>query len=230
MTGRGPVGIVSAVHTWLHDPLWVLASFGVVGVLLVVARRERGWNAGAKRRFLHIGIGACVLAITPRFHHLAWALVPPIAFIAINASRFLRGAFPGLADDPSAARGLWTFPLGVAATYLLFWGDGDRGAVLAGIAALTFGDPAAAWVGRRWGERRYRGFGFGRSLEGSLAFLLVSGFAIAWVAVFAVPGAIPLRFAVGCGAAGAAVEALSPPGWDNLFVPLAVAGAFGMLL
>jgi len=224
------VRIVSAVHTWLQDPLWVLASFGVVWVLVVLARRARAWDPGTKRRFLHIGIGACVFAITPRFQHLAWALVPPIAFIAINASRLLRERLPELADEPAAARGLWTFPLGVAVTYVLFWGDGAGAAVLAGIAALTVGDPAAAWVGRRWGERRFRGFGFGRSLEGSLAFLVVAGVAVGWVASYAAPGAIPLRFAVGCGAVGAAVEAVSPPGWDNLFVPVAVAAAFGMLL
>jgi dolichol kinase len=213
----------------MHDPLWVLASFGAVGVLLLLARRARTWHAGTRRRFLHVGVGACVFALTPRFHHLAWALVPPVAFIAVNAARRLRESFPDLTGDPAAARGLWTFPLGVATTYLLFWGDDSRAAILAGVAALTFADPAAAWVGRRWGERRFRGFGFGRSLEGSLTFLVVAGIVIGGVAAYAHPNAYALRFAVGCGAVGAAVEALSPPGWDNVLIPVVVAAVFGAL-
>jgi dolichol kinase len=217
------------VRSWIHDPLWVLASFGAVWGLLVFARASRAWSADARRRFLHVGVGSWVLAVTPRFDHLAWALVPPVAFVAINASRLLRDAFPDLGDRPAAARGLWTFPLGVVATYLLFWGGESRAAVLAGIAALTFGDPAAAWVGRRWGQRRYAGFGAGRSLEGSLAFLAVACVAVGAIAAYGSPDLHALRFAVGCGAAGAAVEAVTPAGWDNVSIPIVVAGVYGML-
>ena len=210
----------------LHDPILVLASFGAVAALLAATRLPRGWSADARRKFLHVSVGAWVLFVTPRFAHLAWALVPPVVFIAVNASRLLRDRFPELAEDPGAARGLWTFPLGVALAYVLFWNEEGRVPILAGVAALTFADPAAAIVGRRWGQRRYRGFGFGRSLEGSIAFLVVAAFAAGWIASHATPPGPFLRYAVGCGAAGATVEAFAPPGWDNVAIPLAVAAVF----
>jgi dolichol kinase len=217
------------VRSSLHDPILVLASFGAVAAFLAVARLLGGWSADARRKWLHVSVGAWVLFVTPRFGHLAWALVPPVVFIAVNASRLLRDRFPELAEDPGAARGLWTFPLGVAISYLLFWNDGGRVPILAGVAALTFADPAAALVGRRWGQRRYRGFGFGRSLEGTLAFLVVAAIASGWIASCATPPGPFLRYAVGCGAAGAAVEAFAPPGWDNVVIPVAVAFVFGAL-
>lgn len=212
-----------------HDPILVLVSFGAVAAFLAVARFAGGWSADARRKWLHVSVGAWVLFVTPRFTHLAWALVPPIVFIAVNASGRLRGSFPELADEPAAARGLWTFPLGVALTYLFFWHDAGRAAILAGVAALTFADPAAALVGRRWGQRRYRGFGHGRSLEGSIAFFVVAALVCGWTAAHAGhPGAFT-RYAVGCGAVGAFVEAFSPPGWDNIAIPVLVAAAFHAL-
>src|SRR3989442_8850775 len=99
-------------------------------------------------------------------------------------------------------------PPGVLCVDCLFWECANRGAVLAGIAALAFGDPAAALVGTRWGQRRYTRWAHGRSVEGSLAFLLVSGIATAAgllvalviVAGFGVPGFVPLGiFVLGSG-------------------------------
>jgi phytol kinase len=117
----------------------------------------------------------------------------------------------------------------VCLVYLFFW-DADRnGAVLAGIAALSFGDPAAALVGTRWGQRRYTRWAHGRTVEGSLAFFLVAAVAVAVVAA-ACPGGPPaIRAGVGCGIAGAIAEALSPAGVDNVTVPIVVAAAYQLL-
>jgi len=207
----------------------VLASFGAVAMLVGAVGALRTMSIGTRRRGLHLGVGAWVLFVTPRFEHLGWALVPPLAFVAVNASRLLRERLPELASDPAAARGLWAFPLGVALTYLFFWSGESRHAILAGIAALTFADPAAAWVGRRWGQRRYRGFGFGRTLEGTLAFLAIAALAGGWLAARQGSPVDVARAAVLCGGAGAGVEALAPPGWDNIAIPLAVAAVYAFL-
>lgn len=50
---------------------------------------------------------------------------------------------------------------------------------VAGLAVLGLGDPAAALVGRRWGRHRLAD---GRSLEGTLAFVVVGTLA-AWLAL-----------------------------------------------
>jgi dolichol kinase len=86
-----------------------------------------------------------------------------------------------------------------------------------GILVLALADPAAGFLGRRWGRVR---LGAG-TVEGSAAFLVVSflvvlPFAPAWVSLV-----VALATAV--------VEAIPWPADDNLTVPLTAAGAFLLL-
>ncbi|HEY7728247.1 MAG TPA: hypothetical protein VID50_07305 [Candidatus Eisenbacteria bacterium] len=215
----------------LHDPLLVLATFAYIGLLLLLVRSLSGIRPIAPftaRKLVHAGVGAGTLIATVLFAERGWALVAPSAFVLLNAAGAPGRALPALRPegrDPA----LWMFPLTVVVLYLLFWTDLHRAPVLAGVAALGFADPAAAAVGRRFGERRYVGWGHGRSLEGSAAYLIVTGAAAALLAA-RVPEPLPvLRLAVGCGAAGALIEAVSPTGWDNLSAPVAVAVAFRVL-
>ena len=191
----------------LHDPLLALASIGLVALLLHVARlaqrRERPLSRFAFRKILHALIGAATLFMTVLFHSRGWAIVPPALFIVLNASPKLRAFVPGLADDAREALGLWMFPLGVCLTCLFFWDFGHRGAVLAGLAALSFADPAAAFVGTDLGQRRYSRWAYGRTVEGSLAFFLVAAAAVALVAALCPGGPPAIRAGVGCGIAGA---------------------------
>lgn len=216
----------------LHDPALVLVSFLAVGFLVWLARIVGASDRiapGTLRKALHALIGAWTVAITPRFHHLAWAIVPPVAFLALNASPKVRDLMPRLATGGRETRGLWTFPLGVALVYLAFWEESPRPAILAGLAVLALADPVAAIVGSRYGQRRFQGFGDGRSLEGSAAFFVTAALAVGTLASLAGGGAFPWRMGVGCGAAGAVSEAISPSGWDNLTIPLAVAAVYRML-
>jgi dolichol kinase len=95
-----------------------------------------------------------------------------------------------------------------------------------GVAVLGLGDPAAAWVGRRYGRIKLM---HGRSLEGSLAFV-----AVAMVACFAVllgfHGAMSLSamavVAASAAVAGALAELVSKRLDDNFTIPVsAAAGA-----
>lgn len=222
----------------LHDPLLVAASFLVLFALVFAARAagSRAPAAPGVRRVLHAAVGLWTAFMAARFHHLGWALVPPLAFLAINASGRTRRMVPSLdrAGDAASARGLWTFPLGVAATYALFWNGGGapepgRAPIVAGCVTLALADPAAAWAGSLLGQRRLRPLRLHRTLEGSLAFFLVAALAVGALAWIDTPGVAAVRIAVGCAAAGALVEALAPPGWDNAVIPLAVAGAYRLL-
>lgn len=216
-----------------HDPLLVAASFLVLFALVALARTAGSRpSAGAGvRRALHAAVGLWTAFVATRFHHLAWALVPPASFLAINASGRTGRLVPALhrAGDAGSARGLWTFPLGVALTYAIFWNDPARAPVVAGCLTLALADPAAAWAGSRIGQRRLRPLRLRRTLEGSLVFFVVAALVAGGVAWCAAPGVHAVRLAVGCAAAGALVEALSPPGWDNAAIPLAVAAAYHFL-
>lgn len=216
----------------LLDPFLVVCSLGGVALLLTLIRRlhhARPLSPFLLRKVLHLLIGAMTLLMTALFHSRWWALVPPALFTGVNFSGRLQGVLPDLAEDSKAGRGLWMFPLGVVLLYLAFWNNHDRGAVLAGCAALGLADPVAAIVGSRMGQRRYAGWGYGRTVEGSLAFILVAGVASGLIAAWAPGGVSPARAAVWCGALGALAEALSPHGWDNLTVPLVVAAAYRLL-
>jgi len=217
----------------LHDPILALVSIGLVALLLRFVRwlvLRRPIPSFLFRKLLHALVGAVTLLLTIPFQHRGWAIVPPAVFAVVNALPKLRPSVPGLAENEREARGLWMFPLGVCLVDLLFWDVANRGAVLAGIAALAFGDPAAALVGSRWGQRRYTRWAHGRTVEGSIAFVLVAGIATTLVAAACPGGPPPLRAGVGCGVAGAIAEALSPAGVDNVTIPLLVALAYHLLV
>lgn len=96
-----------------------------------------------------------------------------------------------------------------------------------GVVVLAVADPAAGFVGRRWGRTRLRAR---RSLEGALAFVLVGGLAaLAWLSMSSTlaPGAMVL-LALGAAAIGAVTELASTRADDNFTIPVAV--AFGIAL
>lgn len=215
----------------VSDPLLVLATFAYIALLLLAVRGPaRGGRVSpfAARKIVHIGIGVGTLVTTALYAHLAWALVAPAVFVALNLSGVPGRLVPTLAREGRDIA-LWLFPVSVLAILLLFWEGGGRAPALAGLSALGLADPAAAVVGSRFGERRYAGWGHGRSVEGSLAYLLLAGGAAGVIAAVVPGGGHAVRLAVGCGVAGALVEAVSPAGVDNLTAPLAVAVAFRAL-
>jgi phytol kinase len=220
------------VRAELHDPLLVLTSFGAVAVLVLATRAtlRRAPDARfAVRKALHVAVGLWTVAASALFRHVEWALVPPAAFLLANVTGRPKALALKLGEGRREMLGLWMFPAGVILLYLLFWNDLHRGPLLSGAVALAIADPAAALVGSRYGQRRFVGFGFGRSLEGTLIFLLSAGLLCAGVAMAVGEGVSPVRIAVGCGVAGAVAEVLSPAGLDNVTVPLAVAASYAAL-
>lgn len=215
-----------------HDPSLVLLSLLAVGALALLSRRVPAigrTSPSSRRKALHAAVGAWTLIVTPLFHHLAWAILPPALFVVLNSSKSAALLMPGLANTRAEARGLWTFPLGIVLVYLLFWQDAGRQAILAGIVALAFADPIAATVGARYGQRRFLGFGHGRTVEGSAAFFVVAAVGAGIIAAGTDGGSFPWRMGLGCGFVGAAAESLTPSGWDNVTIPLAVATAYHFL-
>lgn len=106
----------------------------------------------------------------------------------------------------------------------------SREAVVSGLVVLGFGDPAAAWIGKRWGNRKlYRN----KSYAGTLGFVLASLFVGTMVLfVSASPVALSLRFAaLSCAAiAGAGAELLTTRLDDNFTVPVAAVLAASLLV
>lgn len=105
----------------------------------------------------------------------------------------------------------------------------DKAVAALSVVVLGIGDPVAALIGRRFGKTQLRA---GRSLEGSLGFLLSAALAALVVAVAMMPGSFGrLSLIAGvAGLAGAVAEIFSIKLDDNLTIPLAVATAVTALV
>lgn len=91
------------------------------------------------------------------------------------------------------------------------------------VIVLGVGDPAAAFVGRRWGRTRLAS---GRSLEGSLGFVAFAGLASAITLLVYYPEiglAETIVLALVAAVAGAIAELVTAGLDDNLVIPLAAA-------
>ena len=216
-----------------QDVTALLASFAYVFATLGIAeglRKWRGYSVEFTRKFIHIAVGMWAYRTVLLFEHRALALVPPLAFVAINALSYWRGTFKAMEAGEKGQLGTIYFPVSFAATIWLLWERPNL--LVASLMPMTWGDALAAVVGRRIGHRRYAVAGTSRSLEGSVMMFLASWATTLVPLVLLASGPVDAIAAVGAAAVtslGATlIEALSPWGVDNLTVP-AVSGLILML-
>ena len=215
-----------------HNLIALLLSFGfLLGTLLVAELSHRLWGASrfVGRKFVLIGIGMWSVVIVRIFTSWRWGIVPPLTMAALYYASYRYDLFQAVEDDERVNLGLVFFPLSIALLLGWLWRPGspdDAGYVaVAALMATTWGDTAAALVGRHFGTRRYRFAGHPRTMEGTLALFLVASAVIA--PVLAIAGGMDwhqsMAFALIAGTAAACVEIVSVYGSDNLTVPCAVA-------
>ncbi|HEX6693201.1 MAG TPA: hypothetical protein VF035_00720 [Longimicrobiales bacterium] len=203
-----------------------------MGALVGWLRIQRGIRTPYTRKVFHFSIftGASVVQIV---WGLTGVVVYGVAVSLIVLFAVWRGngfpfyeALARATDEPHRRRfiliPLLTTAIGGGIGNLLFAQYAFIGYLVAG-----WGDAVGEPVGTRWGRHRFRvpslyGVRSTRSLEGSSAVFAV-GTAAAFIGCLAA-GFDPTsatRMAVAAGLAGAAVEAFSPHGLDNLTVQIA---------
>jgi dolichol kinase len=128
----------------------------------------------------------------PWVNHLLWQLIP---------ATFRRG------EERRILGSTW-FALGMSMALLLFGRDAGGTAIL----FLVWGDPAAEFVGRRWGPS-----GQGKTVAGSLGCLAAC--LLAGLVGFGLGGLSPWAVLAG-GMVATLVERWSPPPDDNLWMPI----------
>ena len=195
-------------------------------------RRWRGYSVEFTRKFIHIAVGMWAFGTVLLFEHRTFAIIPPLAFVAINAFSYWRGMFKAMETGEKGQLGTIYFPISFAVLIWLLW---ERPHLLvASLMPMTWGDALAAVVGQRIGQRRYTVAGSTRSLEGSVVLFLISWAATLVPLVLLAPE--PLDPAATAGAAAVTalgavvVEAISPWGIDNLTVPAVSALALVLIL
>jgi phytol kinase len=207
-----------------RDILALIASFIYVFAMIGVAeglRKWRGYSVEFTRKFIHIAVGMWAFGTVLLFERRAYAIIPPLAFVAINALSYWQGTFKAMETGEKGQLGTVYFPLSFAALIWLLWGHPHL--LVASLMPMTWGDALAAVLGRRIGQHRYTVGRSTRSLEGSAVMFLASWAATLVALVLLAPEPLGPAAAVGAAAAtalgAAAVEAVSPWGIDNLTVP-----------
>lgn len=203
-------------------------ALGIVGAVVASRLRTRGVKVAYTRKLFHIVVftGAGVV-------HVVWGLAGTLVYGSVVAAvvvvAVVRGDgdpfYEALARDRDRPHRtlfivipLVTTALGGLASSLV---TGPFAVV--GFLAAGWGDAVGEPVGARWGRHPYRvpslaGVPATRTLEGSLAVLVVAslGSAVA-IASFGAPDG-GLQVALACGVTAALVEGVSNHGLDNLTV------------
>lgn len=209
-----------------QDWIALIVSFVYVFAMIGIAEGLRKWqnySVDFTRKFIHIAVGMWAFGTVWFFESRAFAIIPPLAFIFINAYSYWQGTFQAMETGEKGKLGTVYFPLSFVIIVWFLW---DKPHLLvASLMPMTWGDAMAAIVGSRVGRRAFSFLGTKRTFEGSLTMFLASWVATLVALVVLAPDGIQFMTALGVSAVtalgSAAVEALSPWGIDNLSVPAA---------
>ncbi len=221
----------------IADWLLVFLAFVYIAVAIGIGellRRALGYSQEFTRKFIHIAVGMISLPTALLFHHLGWAIIPPLSFVAINYLDYRYGLIQAMMSSNRSNLGTVYFPLSFAVILALFWGNPSGAAahphlIIAALMPMTWGDALAAIVGQRFGRRRYTVLGATRTLEGSAAMLLASMIAV-FLALWPLPVGMRAAAALVTALVATLAEALSSRGIDNLTVPAVSSLALALML
>lgn len=207
----------------------ILVIFGILAAsrlaLWVACRIERCATPELSRKVLHVAMGMILCPLPWLFDSAA----PVLALCAVYVGLLILRRFlvaldnhvSGILDGVGRrSLGEYLFPVSVGVLFVL--ARGDRVAYLAPLLTLTFADAAAAVVGRRYGTLRYPTPGGCKSLEGSLAFAVVT-FAATHLCLLLMSDAArweSVLVAIVIALALTLMEAFATGGWDNFLVPV----------
>jgi phytol kinase len=166
-------------NTWLAIGL-ALGAFLVLFAVLQICARAGSARPETTRKLLHTGSGLLTLAFPFLFHEV-WPvlLLTGASALLVASVKFLpvvRARLGGVTDRVERRTlGELYFPLSVA---LLFWlTRGDHPLLfVVPVLMLTLADATSGLVGGRYGLTRYSGAS--KSLEGSVAFVIVGFFCV----------------------------------------------------
>lgn len=216
----------------------ILSFIFIFGVLVLSELLVKVYSLPKEesRKFVHIGVGNWWLIAMLFFTSWRWAIIPPVVFIVLNLVSWYTGIFGSMERKTRDLNNLGTvyYPIALLALVVLTWHDspvfGHTAPYIGGlgILAMGYGDGLAALIGTKYGKRKFRVLGSTKSLEGSLAMFFAAFIALAALLLASTDLFFPvsLASALALAALGAAIEALTPRGLDNLTVPLAVSLAW----
>lgn len=209
----------------MNDLIGLLLSgvylFSILSLGQLLYRKGR-LSPNGFRKWVHLLAGSWILPCVYLFDHWYWAALLPLIFVAVN----LWGrAHLSLSFESEEKFGPVYFPISFVVLISLFWDWPLRWIACVSLLIMAWADAGAALVGQKWGRHPFSLLGARKSMEGSLAMILIS-FLTCW-AVFRGLGRLPIASTLWVSSTVAsvvtAVEAVSGRGLDNLTVPFAAA-------
>ncbi len=207
--------------------LMIRPLIGVLFIFAIIIAGEVFWRKKIlksewSRKFVHITVGTFV-AFWPFFTSFRWVQLLALAFLAtILLSRWLH-IFKGIHNVKRKTLGEVFYPLGIGLTALC---TSNKYIFAAAILHLSLADGSAAIMGLRYGKQeRYHVGHTTKSVIGTATFCAVSAAIALWLLQSPLAFEMPLYPAIlFMPFLAAFVEAVSPGGSDNLFIPLSVVG------
>lgn len=203
--------------------LSVLVLLSLMAVVRHQARRH-GLRPEVQRKLVHIGTGLYALTL-PWLFPDRWPVYVLIALtlavmLVLRMPRFARGGI-GETLHGVERRSYGDVLLALAVGVVFLVSDGQAILYVLPIAILTLSDAAAALTGSRYGTRFFQIEAGRKSLEGSVAFFMVTLILsmVCLLLLSEVPRANVILLALIVAAFGTLVEADSWRGFDNFFLP-----------
>ncbi len=207
--------------------IFALASVAVlIGLMAIVRRQARAmdWSAEVQRKLVHIGTGLYAITLPwlfpDRWPVLMLLGVTVVVMLVLRMPRFAKGGV-GEALHGVERRSYGDLLLALAVGVVFLLSDGVAILYVLPLAILTLSDAAAALTGSAYGRKFFAVEDGMKSLEGSVAFFMVS-FALSMICLLVLsdtPRLNVIYLAAIVAAFGTLVEADSWRGFDNFFLP-----------
>lgn len=199
-------------------------GFVYIAVIIVLAVLMSKLPHEMGRTFAHIMVSNWWIIASLMMKSYWVVMAAPFFFIIFNTLNLIFDWIPSL-NSKIRANSLGTvyYAASVALlTQLYFFDPVLRVAGGLGILVMGYGDGFAAVIGQFFGKHKFTIFKGHKSYEGTLAMWLVSTIVVAGY-LYVMTNSIDLTMVIVIPFLATLIEAISPNGLDNLFVPLITA-------
>ncbi len=205
------------------DAAGVTLVYLYVGSLLIISRICFKKKPFLGRKFLHFMTGNIIFFL-PLFE-TKWVMVLIAAFPFVLITFLMSSRSPLDVSSPLTRRGhdfgLFYYAIAWTLLALIFF---ERLEIIAiGIAAMSYGDGTAGFIGSKFGKHRFSIGSATKSLEGSIAMFAVTSLSIPLILIYFGSNAPPWYTITMIASLATAIEAIIGKGYDNLSIALGTA-------
>lgn len=205
----------------LNSYIGAFISVAYIVIILLIAIRTEHLPHEFSRTMVHILVTNWWLIAAFLIKDYWVAVSIPVFFIFFNALN-LKFNWISAINSKSRYGNYGTIYYAVSVTLLtIMTFQSPQGQIVGGVGMLVmgYGDGFAALIGQRYGKHVYHIFKGSKSLEGSASMLVVSLIVLA-AYLGVMTGSVNLYHIGSIALVATLVEAISPYGLDNIFVPI----------